>query len=162
MIYDRNKRNLITRINRLTILSDHLKIVKSKKFDINSYVDDPLYYINSKFDENQVHKNITNNECNTTACAMGYATIIPKFRKAGLSLQGFRYNRYSSTPSYRPPKGDHYDGFDASLKFFKLSIPQNFYIFCSEEYSSDRCSKYYVIKRINKVIKDSQAKLDLL
>lgn len=58
---------------RLLKLADHLDDVPRNKFDYNSYVGEDW-------------GGKANLSCGTTACALGWATTIPSFRRLGLYL----------------------------------------------------------------------------
>ena len=78
-------------IERLNILIDILENVQreSKEFDLSHWVD--------------ISNNIENNDpiCGTTACAMGYAALDPRFSELGLHLVA------------TVPFNESYDGVDA-------------------------------------------------
>lgn len=63
---------------RLLKLADLLDTVPRKRFNISSWA-------SSKFCGKP--KEPEHNECNTTACAMGWATTLPVFKRAGLKLR---------------------------------------------------------------------------
>lgn len=82
---------------RLLKLADYLYTIPNRKFDLTCW------------------------ECDTSACAFGYACMMPSFKKAGLSLRG-------GIPTYTT-SGTYYDGFRAASEFFGLSMKEAFDLF---------------------------------
>ena len=116
---------------RLLKLADFLeKEVKPNWFNLNRWAD---YGWKEK-------------ECGTTACAVGWATAIPSFRKAGLKLNNFRDPIFKKSTNWNAVK-----------KFFDL--PSRYdadYLFSIFAYRDEKSSKSDVIKRIRKFVKDDK------
>ena len=73
--------------------------------------------------------------CSTSGCACGWATTIPEFKKAGLSLEGDRYLSSRGMLFYRNPKtGDTYEAFDAAMEFFGLTDREAAWLFGPDQY----------------------------
>lgn len=145
-----NVRELKTGIRRLMVLRDHLKNnVKDKKFDLDSWVDNE----ESRTDQGIV-KDLADASCGTTACALGHAGSIPSFRRAGLR---YDVRWYVAAVSYGINKG-----FDAGQEFFHLTEEESFYLFDPDKYPEGKRSKGYVIKHIDKQIKNMEKKIAVI
>jgi hypothetical protein len=70
-----------TTYKRLMKLADFLDTVPPKHFDMEDYTRG-LWTDDGEFSA----KRLTNHECGTSACALGWAATIPEFKKAGLTL----------------------------------------------------------------------------
>jgi len=93
------RERIIMNRKRLEKLADFLEtnplLQKKGKFDLNTWMSsydmmrDSMYQKLAKKTENlpAFDKNCNPIECRTVGCAMGWATTIPSFRKAGLKLQ---------------------------------------------------------------------------
>jgi hypothetical protein len=147
-------------MNRLLTLQNYLKDqVKSKRFDLNSWVN--LEAIAGKpTTKKKVVELIKEGSCGTTACACGHAATIPEFNAKGLKLEvsfewGFmQTSKRVSDISVVYSKNDYrYCGIAAAEQFFSLTLDEAEYLFDPSHYLHDRNSKYYVIRRINSQIK---------
>lgn len=88
--------------------------------------------------------------CNTTACALGWACAIPQFRRAGLKAS--INDQYSLTVNYK-----NYVFFEAGQKFFGISPIESYWLFDPGQYSqssSYNITKYDVVKRIKQLLKN--------
>lgn len=63
--------------------------------------------------------------CNTSACALGFACLIPEFRADGLKPE---YNSGFLKPTYRNG-GSRQTGTSAAMSFFQLSYPEAYELF---------------------------------
>lgn len=121
---------------RLLKLADFLETVPRKRFDMQTWVGDEW-------------KGKEDLSCGTSACAMGWATTIPSFRKLGLRLQ--RSYVWGHSPAY----GSRY-GLDAAQKFFEIDLQTATLLFApAKEYKDGSISKItpkQVAKRIRKVV----------
>lgn len=143
-------------IERLTILAKFLETVQDNKLDLYSWRNNTATVINSYdvLDEALIH------DCNTTACAMGWACVIPEFKAAGLSYSvpfgsivyySKRPNSFSET---------RYTAYQAVEMFFNLKdYTTATYLFSPLRYLSvedirdeRNPTKSEVIKRILKLI----------
>lgn len=93
--------------------------------------------------------------CGTTACALGWATTIPSFRRAGLRLTKDRHqNIYITLGDMRHSRKDHPAdrSIEAAKKFFGIDTGEAEYLFTifSLEYGEGGIEN--VIRRINEVI----------
>ena len=89
------------------------------------------------------HSSVIPIKCMTVGCAMGWATTLSEFRRAGLKLQATHLGEFA-VPEY-----DGEIGFYAASTFFDLSMPQTEYLFDPIQYT-DKNSKDldYVANRI--------------
>lgn len=86
-------------IERLTCLADHLEKVDEDCFNMNIW------------------------HCQTAACALGHATDIPEFQKAGLHLAG------DATRGSLIPAFGGCTGYDAGKEFFQISLVDSVLLF---------------------------------
>lgn len=106
-------------LKRLLKLADRLYTVPNRKFDLGCW------------------------ECDTTACAVGYACMMPSFKKAGLKLVG-------SVPTY---KG--LDGFQAAAEFFGLTYADTSALFSPiSNPLGYRATPKQVAKQIRRLVAD--------
>lgn len=82
-------------------------------------------------------------ECGTAACAIGYATLDPWFKKRGFGCDNIE-------PIYRES-----EGWSAVHEFFRLNEDQSDWLFALENYA--RGNRYDVIRRIRKFVKNDSA-----
>ena len=115
---------------RLTKLADYMETVKNSRFDMrewvahkgDSYRLDNHHSIKTASDIPMVMA-----ECGMSACALGYAAMIPSFRRAGLTLElGGVGEAYPVTPSGRT-------GFNAASEFFNITHHQSEVLFDVDE-----------------------------
>jgi|TARA_Y100000310_G_scaffold262645_1_gene272374 hypothetical protein len=88
--------------------------------------------------------------CGTTACAGGWATVIPQFKRRGLVLK-WHDNTDAFVMCFK-----HYRGYDAIAEFFGISDGRAMCI-CAPGYYDAEASTITiadVVQRINEVIKD--------
>lgn len=89
-------------------------------------------------------------ECRTAGCALGWATTIPSFRRAGLRLEGSMTGSDAQTlPTY---DGD--GGMYAAVRFFDIELPIAEHLFHPMYYATERerTSPKAVAKRIRKLV----------
>lgn len=119
---------------RLTILADFLDTVPKEKFD--------LYYW-------WFHRN---EPCNSTGCAVGWATTIPEFANDGLGL-----NALDDTYSYiRRPFYGITIAWDSVKAFFDISFPQAMHLFSVYEYKLEQRTAQHVAARIRKFMNNEE------
>lgn len=118
------------RLDRLETLAKHLETVPPETFNLKAW------------------------KCGTTACAMGHACSIPKFRQAGLKLTEILV--WMTEPMLSPEfKGR--GGFEAAEFFFGLNEDEALFLFDPDCYpAGDRTRKQTVINRIRKFIAKHQ------
>ncbi len=63
-------------------------------------------------------------KCGTTACAMGWATTIPEFKKAGLKRRPCGSSKVCMVKF-----GDRFGSFEACASFFEISEDDSYYLF---------------------------------
>lgn len=143
-------------IERLTILAKFLETVQDNKLDLYNWRNNTATGIPSSdvLDEALI------NDCNTTACAMGWACTIPEFKDAGLSYSvpigsivycRKRPNSFSETI---------YTGYQAAEMFFNFKeyetasylISPSRYLSVEDIRDERNPTKSEVIKRILKLI----------
>ena len=86
-------------------------------------------------------------KCNTTACAVGWATVA--FPNQGLELVNSSSNALS-------PLDIRYldlDYFDASAAFFNINLHAAHFLFAPECYPKERAEKKQVVARIRQMVK---------
>lgn len=141
-------------VERLTILAKFLETVQDNKLDMLSWRSNDSEKSYEVFDNDLIH------DCNTTACAMGWACTIPEFKEAGLS-----YSTILGTVVYYQKRPNsfserQYTAYDAAQKFFDLKdYTTATYLFSPLRYVSIEDNreerpvhKSEVIERINKLI----------
>lgn len=125
----KEKQDTRTSIRRLTKLADLLETIPRKEYDHSRYF----------------------NECGAPACALGYATTIPSFRKAGFrrepKIRGRTYY-YATLEGSRNPL--------IASAFFRISVREASVLFWG---THPRTPKQEA-KLIRNVIKKYQKKLD--
>jgi hypothetical protein len=94
---------------RLFVLADFLDTVPEKDFDFSIWADTQ-------------EKHLTPG-CGTAACAMGWATAIPSFRRAGLHLENDKTD-CMTVPVFRGERGVF-----AAIGMFGLTRPEARYLF---------------------------------
>jgi hypothetical protein len=87
-------------------------------------------------------------QCDTAACAFGWATTIPSFRRAGLSSRNSVFGP-SIVPSFNGLEGS-----DAAEEFFGLGSLAVDNLFYGHSYEKPPTPKQ-VAKRIRKLVKDA-------
>lgn len=85
--------------------------------------------------------------CKTTACAVGWATTLPSFRKAGLSMD---------FEDYMPQYKTHF-GFSAVAAFFEISYAEATFLFDNRAYTKSHRGRRDVARRINKFVETNGA-----
>lgn len=113
-------------IKRLQTLANFLKIVTANQFDLSTWYDD-------------------DNTCGTTACAIGWATVIPEFSALGFKLVEPRYS------DQYLPYFNGYTSWDAVEEFFDLTTKQALFLFTSYYYPNSQNPKH-VVDRLEHVI----------
>lgn len=97
--------------------------------------------------------------CGTSACALGWATAIPAFAKAGLRLtqtrdsdkyvtiRGMRHRDrgYDENPTYRR-------SIRTAERFFDITTKQAEYLFAEDVYGRGKPALYRAIRRLDNVI----------
>lgn len=119
---------------RLLQLADFLETLGPERFDLQWWA----------------YNGFSPNKCGTTACAVGWATTIPAFKKAGLKL----YRDYDDGlyPIYKT-----YDSWDAVKVFFKLSMKDAEWLFNSGYYPVEQNNNpKYVAKRIREFVTERE------
>lgn len=142
------------RKDRLERLANLLENVPLDKFNMDVWVDlpdadfsdavlaawsdaDPDH---TAFVDLDTDKALGKNVCGTAACAMGWATTLPEFRKAGYVMRTIRYETSDGSIMYRNPVPvrDGMQGFSAcGMDFFALDEGQLDYLFLPSSYTDD-------------------------
>ena len=118
---------------RLLKLADFLDKLKPKQLRMSAFVSN----IGDKL-----------GDCDTVACAAGWACTIPSFNKAGFQIDTF----YSDRPTYRDANGERLCGFEAIESFFGLSERAAVNIFGGEYLADKKTTPKQVAKRIRKLV----------
>ena len=137
---------------RLEKLAEFLKTVPSEKFDMELWMDTKAATARSP-------DPVDANACGTVGCAMGWATTIPSFRKAGLRL--FHINDYLGRLSSAchialvDKKTGHISSdFSAAADFFGISISESEKLFSPDHYKENqRKNPKFVSKKITNFLK---------
>lgn len=95
--------------------------------------------INTKF---HLREWVEVNECGTTCCAIGYATLDPEFQKHGLRLMGFSS---TSTKDFTVRSAE--DIVNQYAKRGRLNSTLNFYIKYKDFESFEAISKFFEFER---------------
>ncbi len=114
-------------INRLQKLANVLKHVSNSKFNMRTW------------GKGKIEQLVKTHDCNTAACALGWACSIPAFRKAGLHRISC-----SNIPRYKD-----YNKYEAAVAFFGISTNESLQLF---HYDNPGTPKQ-IAKRIETVIK---------
>lgn len=94
--------------------------------------------------------------CGTVGCAIGWATTIPSFRKAGFKL--YDIGSYAGIPPYYVPIYKNIIKFDAAEVFFGLNQKYTRYIFTKFFYEFDEfnpITPHQVAARIREFVSDN-------
>lgn len=125
--------NKATSKRRLLILADFLEKLPRKRFDLSSWVGNEW---EGKADLS----------CGTSACAMGWATTIPQFRKLGLRLSKYGLPYFGK--GYYQTSGMH-----AAADLFGISDNEAYYLFMPyEEDIAANATPKQVAKHIRKFV----------
>lgn len=128
---------------RLLKLADFLETVPKDNFDMGVVYEDEGMFAGDcapKYPRPKKH-------CGTVACAMGWATAIPSFRRAGLRL----YETGSIVLKNSRCDGVFWcDSFDTAELFFELGSDESRFLFGGSEYGS---TPKQVAKHIRKFVK---------
>ena len=141
---------------RLEKLRDFLKTIPPKKFNMEMWMD--LSGIQKEFE-----KPINANLCGTAGCAVGWATTIPSFRRAGLGLYQMKnvWHDQSTGCNVRylnPKTKEYYSDFYGVAIFFGIDYHDAEYLFSPDEYSRNRkVTPKMVAARINEFLKEDRA-----
>jgi hypothetical protein len=111
---------------RLEILARRIERIPIRNFDMHNWVD--IFMFNNE----GLRVSKGRPSCNTTACAMGWATTIKKFNKEGLVMAPCGFPLFKN-----PSNGEEYIGFRAAEEFFGLERRQSTYLFSRESYPHD-------------------------
>lgn len=123
---------------RLETLAHFLRTVPSARFDLGAWF--------TVYDESgDIRQNIWNlsvdkfrsSECGTTACAVGWACMIPEFRKAGLSAS------VSGIPCF-----EETNNWEAVRRFFEIDHNTASFLFIDTCYEEELVSPDEVADRI--------------
>lgn len=117
---------------RLLKLADYLETVPPEKFDMGTWITGEE--IPGKSDEGNLL------ECGSAGCALGWATMVPEFREAGLF-----FHRTSIVFC-------EHDSFRAAEAFFGLDSHDSQLIFSSLEYPGGRSEPSEVSARIRDLV----------
>ncbi len=124
---------------RLLYLADGLETVPSKRFKMHSW-------FVGKFCGKP--KEPTHHSCKSSACAMGWGTTLPKFKKLGLkNIEGM--------PRIKNDRDCQLSGFQAAEYIFEISALESRYLFEATFANQDRYRETpkQVAKRIRKFVK---------
>lgn len=89
---------------------------------------------------------LTEAKCGTSGCAVGWATTIPEFKRAGLHLASV-----VGSSTLCEPKFGRSGGFEAAERFFGLSYNEANYLFAPEYYRR-KSSPISVSRRIKALL----------
>jgi hypothetical protein len=138
------KRQIETGNKRLLMLATKLGRVKPERFDYSRWVGEDW-------------EGNDDLSCGTTACALGWATTMPQFRKLGLKMYFFGENRGGFVKLY--PKGGNLgatDSFEAGARVFYLTKDESHRLF-SPDYGEKDATPKQVAKKIREFVKDRRA-----
>lgn len=158
-------------VERLETLKAYLEnippeIVKKKKFDLNKWMtpsdvrdtEKAPFSVLKKIRSKDLHV-VEPNYCQTTGCAMGWATTIPEFKEAGLILAAEPGDIYNACICYKH-KNKWYEHFEAAENFFDIPYTTSRILFNPMYYRYDeRNHPKFVIKRLKLLLKDGEEKL---
>jgi hypothetical protein len=146
-----------THRRRLEKLAEFLQTLPPKKFTIGQWM-------NLDHTPKEAFIEIDANYCGTAGCALGWATTIPSFRKAGLrlySVKNFWGDSSTQGEVYLiDPKTNEKitDNFGAAAQFFGTGDDTD-WIFCPDFYiNEDKVTPKIVAARIRKVLEKEAKK----
>lgn len=135
---------------RLLLLADFLEAIPRDRIDLRSW------RVGVFFLGHNDHK------CGTTACALGWATVMPEFQDLGLAFRATE-GGFDGAPSVPMPgmKGDTWEqrwyGLDAAMHLFHLDYRRARWLFMPLAYrlsTGTTSHKSRVIKRLRKMAAD--------
>jgi hypothetical protein len=158
-------------VERIETLKNYLEnipqeIIKKKKFNLNKWMAASKIRDESELPFSKIKKIkslgqiiVEPNYCQTTGCAMGWATTIPEFKEAGLVLITGDSDIYSSHIAFKH-KNKWYEHFAAAEKFFDIEYQTARILFDPTYYKFEytRHPKY-VVSRLNYLLKHGEEKL---
>lgn len=123
-------------VRRLTKLADYIMTVPREHFDMGAWV--------QKYDADvgliPFHSDVVTATCGTSACAIGWATAIPAFKKAGLRAYVIPEKRDLVIICDRKPKNAELKAYRsnensaaAAARFFNISFEDAEYLFWSKD-----------------------------
>ncbi len=137
---------------RLLKLAEKLETVNRKQFDISDW-----YY-------NPVEKNCGKYNCDTVACALGWAPSIPSFRRAGLTIQKSGNVILKITNEQRDKYNCVFNtvsGCTAGRVFFDLTKEQSNSLFLPSGYSIEgKVTPKVVARKIRSMVKTHLKELE--
>jgi len=122
--------------------ADFLEDVPSGNFDMNSW----------KEGYNSLNINKMDGECGTTACAGGWATVIPQFKRRGLHLEREGQSDEKLIVAFEDANRCHYTHMLAISEFFNIEDDDADWI-CDPVRYPPSFRKQHVISRIRKIAK---------
>ena len=127
---------------RLAILERFLrKEVPPRRFDMLTWIS------GAKFCGIVAPPEALHKECGSTACALGWATTIPAFKRAGLRFDG-------GSPYFLPPDTKYGSySFNAGAAFFHIRIEDANYLFEPSCYPTLNTTPTEVASRIRGLLK---------
>lgn len=135
---------------RLLMLADYLETIPKKRFNLALWADGEFCGLSEE---------PSHDKCGTAACAMGWASTLPAFRKAGLTLIKRTPNE-SLQPAYhaRNDPSPHF-AWNAAVAFFGLkNISPAFWLFHGDAYpSKNKTQPKTVARRIRQFVADDGA-----
>lgn len=135
----------INRLNKLLDLFENFDEKVDGKFDISIWA--------QELDRNKP-------KCGTAACALGWATTIPSFRKAGFRLvkdDSFSHGRYHVNLKWRPAYKDIEDmPFTAAAYFFGITTKDAEEAF---DFDDSKVTRKQMISRLKNLIKKNEKRL---
>lgn len=149
-------------VKRLEKLANFLDDLPRNKFNIETwYITPPKKYEKNyiKVQGFRLYES-KRASCDTVACALGWAAMIPSFHKAGLKSFTETYTDYTVI-AYKP-KNKRCQGVNnkAAMKFFGLSKDQCYNLFYVSGYNKKeiyrKVTPKMVSKKIREIIKEHQ------
>lgn len=120
---------------RLLALAAHLDTISPRKFNMNHWA-------------NSSDAGIT---CGSTACALGYAGLMPSFRKAGLKTE---FDKCGGSVVYKRSHNSLYD-IEAGASFFNITEDEAQWLFMPRSYPiGRRPGPKTVASRIRRMVRD--------
>jgi hypothetical protein len=134
------------RLTKLADFLENLPVERPKgKFDMDSWGE-----------HKGKHPPSEKNYCGFSACALGWATTIPSFKRAGLQAEWTRYSRPSETLDWGlTVVFEGKDGTDAGIKFFDIN-----YVSARILFSGQLKTRKSVVRAIRYLVKHGEDKLE--
>jgi hypothetical protein len=146
----------VLRLDRLTILANHLDTVSKNRFYLGSWFCNRIptdEELQAEYDPHDP-SDFRTDDCGTVGCAVGHACWMPEFNAAGLRVAA--PGDFGGAPEYRPAGGaTAYRHWEAVRQFFGLNGYQSYHLFSDSHYpDGGRTTPAQVAERIRAFVRE--------